>query len=260
MEVKIGPRGTRYNICEPVTVQELESIVCDSKIMVLQTSDGLSTESWSLINNIILNKRPDIEIRLFGFYNKICDLQQIRSLKNVKILSVDCLMDITNVDILSEFEYLTELSFGVYNISDFNFLNSISPKIKKLFLGNTKSKKTDLKPLERFIELTNLYIEGQQKNIEVINKLTKLDGLTLRSISTEDISYITSLKNLTSLDIKLGGIKDLNSIGKLENLKYLKLWQIRGLMNIDFVSHILGLQYLFLQSLPHIERIPDISN
>ena len=259
MEVKLGLRYDRYTIREPITENELEDIVCDSSIKVLQTSQELKEESWKLINEVILSKRPEMEIRLFGFYQEMCDLKQIRRLKDVKKLTIDCLTDIVSLNVLNNLEHLTELSFGVYNIDNFKFLNCISPNINKLFLGRTKSKKPDLKYLERFTELKILYIEGQQKNIDVISSLGKLEDLTLRSISTKDISYITDLKNLISLDIKLGGIKDLNAIRQLETLKYLELWQIRGLKKIDFISELHGLQYLFMQSLPNIEYIPDIS-
>jgi hypothetical protein len=39
----------------------------------------------------------------------------------------------------------------------------------------------------------------------------------------------------------------------------LELWQVRGLTDIDAVSSITGLQYLFLQSLRNVTAIPDLS-
>ena len=46
----------------------------------------------------------------------------------------------------------------------------------------------------------------------------------------------------------------------MDRIKYLELWQIRGLKDISVISTMHGLQYLFLQSLPHIASLPDFSN
>ena len=42
-------------------------------------------------------------------------------------------------------------------------------------------------------------------------------------------------------------------------LKYLELWQIRGLSDISVVSSLSDLQYLFLQALRNVDGIPDLS-
>ena len=127
-----------------------------------------------------------------------------------------------------------------------------------MFLGRTKSKKPDLSPLARFHLLEDLYLEGQQKNIEVLGKLTHLKDVTLRSISTPDLQYLTPLEEIWSLDIKLGGIKNLDAISGMENIKYLELWQIRGLHDLSVISNLPGLQYLFLESLPQIKSLPSL--
>ena len=49
------------------------------------------------------------------------------------------------------------------------------------------------------------------------------------------------------------------SFGFMGSIKYLKLWQTRGLNDISVVSTLHGLQYLFLQSLKHVRSIPGLS-
>jgi hypothetical protein len=112
--------------------------------------------------------------------------------------------------------------------------------------------------LLRFGSLVAIYIEGQAKNIEVLSDLVALQDVTLRSIATPDVSYLKPLRQLWSLDIKLGGIRDLHAIEGMENLKYLELWQIRGLSDISVISSLTGLQYLFLQALPHVKALPPL--
>ncbi|MEI5908571.1 hypothetical protein WAK64_16105 [Bacillus spongiae] len=46
----------------------------------------------------------------------------------------------------------------------------------------------------------------------------------------------------------------------MNNIKYLELWQIRGLSDISFISTLVGLENLFLQSLPNIEVLPNFTN
>jgi hypothetical protein len=42
------------------------------------------------------------------------------------------------------------------------------------------------------------------------------------------------------------------------SLKYLELWQVSKLSNIDFISELKTIQNLFLQSLPLITKFPDL--
>ena len=46
--------------------------------------------------------------------------------------------------------------------------------------------------------------------------------------------------------------------GKKESIKYLELWQVRDLRDINVVGTLPGLQNLFLQSLPHVGSFPQL--
>jgi len=168
-------------------------------------------------------------------------------------------MQATGVEHIAVLENLEELSIGIYSLDSFDFLKQLPSGIKNLSLAATKSKKPRLHILSRFQSLTRLYLEGQQQGIEVLSELKKLEDLTLRSITTEGLDYISMLPRLWSLNIKLGGIKNLSAIANNESIKYLELWQIRGLSDIGVVSSLGGLQSLFLQSLINVRAIPDLS-
>jgi hypothetical protein len=92
----------------------------------------------------------------------------------------------------------------------------------------TKSRNPRLDMLSRFQSLTHLYRHGPQQGNEVLFELAKLEDLTLRSITTKDLGYVSRLPLLWSLHIKLGGIRDLLAIADKESIKYLEPWQIRG--------------------------------
>src|SRR5581483_4421786 len=154
---------------------------------------------------------------------------------------------------------LEELSIGIFDLDNFDFLSTLPAGIKTLFLGATKSRKPRLGPLRRFHSLRKLYVEGQQNDIEVMADLQALEDVTLRSISTPGIEYVARLPRLWSLDIKLGGIQNLSAIADNHSIKYLELWQIRGLSDISVISSLSGLQYVFLQALRNVTSIPDLS-
>jgi hypothetical protein len=88
----------------------------------------------------------------------------------------------------------------------------------------------------------------------------KLEDVTLRSITAPDLSFLKPLTHLWSLDIKLGGTTDLSAIAGMSSIKYLELWQIRGLPNVNVISGLYGLQNLFLQSLPQVEALPPLDD
>ncbi|EKR45829.1 hypothetical protein [Leptospira interrogans] len=140
-------------------------------------------------------------------------------------------------------------------MDSFDFLSYLSNQIVTLFLGPTNSKKPNLRFLETFRNLRDLQIDGHNKNIEVISKLLEIQNLTLRSITSLDISFLEELKNL---NIKLGGISDLSAISGMKRIQYLELWQIRKLEDIGVISSLQGLREFFLQSLPNVSKIPSL--
>jgi hypothetical protein len=242
-----------------LTGKEVEQLASDLDIRTLQCSSPVGLDTWDILNRNLFARRPEIELRVYGFYSMVCDLSFVRQLPNVRRFSADCLAQATGMEHLAALESLEALSIGIYSLDNFDFLEQLPSGIRDLSLATTKSKKPQLHALSHFESLTRLYLEGQQQGIGVVSELKELRDLTLRSITTEGLDYISRLPHLWSLNIKLGGIKDLSAITNNENLKYLELWQIRGLSDISVVSSLGGLQSLFLQSLINVRTIPDLS-
>jgi hypothetical protein len=154
---------------------------------------------------------------------------------------------------------LRSLSVGIFDLESLDFLGGLPVGITKLSLQATRSKKPKLAHLVRFHSLRQLYLEAQQQDIDVLSQLTELEELTLRSITVSDLGFLAGLPRLWSLDIKLGGTKDLAAIHGKQSIKYLELWLIRGLSEVEVLSSLSGLQYVFLQSLKNVRCIPDLS-
>jgi hypothetical protein len=249
----------RIEFAGSLSEKEIREVVSNTDVRVLQTSAPVDVESWKRINDQLISVRPEIEIRIYGHYSSECDLSLVEYIPDVQNISIDCLMRATNTDSISQLRNLSSLSVGIYNLESFEFLKGVPLSLKKLSIGATKSKKPDLIYLNRFVKLQELYIEGQNKNIDMLGQLSSLKKLVLRSTSPKDISFIRDMNNLWSLDIKLGGIKDLKPLEGLDNIKYLELWQINGLSDISVISSLNGLEFLFLQALRNVVALPDAS-
>src|SRR5437870_428084 len=249
----------RVEFLDRLTPKEVHELASNPNLQVLQTARPVSFSTWELLNQNLFALRPDIELRVYGFYSSTCDLSFVRRMSNVRRFSADCLMKAIEIEHLAALENLEQLSIGIFSLDNFDFLTTLPAGIKSLFLGATRSRKPRLDGLRRFHSLQKLYVEGQQNGIEVIADLQELEDVTLRSISTPGIEYVARLPRLWSLDIKLGGIQDLSAIAGKESIKYLELWQIRGLSDISVVASLSGLQYFFLQALRNVTSIPDLS-
>jgi hypothetical protein len=249
-----------YTFYGSLSESEIDSVVENPKARSLQTSEPATAAAWDLINQRLVAKRPDIKIRVFGHYGMTCDLSFLRRVRNVQRLSVDCLRDVTAVEAISELPGLRSLAIGIYNLESFDFLKSLrAENLTDLSLMATASKKPSLKVLAQFPYLKRLYLEGQQKDIEVIDALKSLEEVTLRSVTKKSLGFLQDLPHLWSLDLKLGGSSDLSALAGKSSLKYLELWQVRGLGDLSPIAQLPGLQYLFLQSLPRVAELPDFS-
>ena len=91
-----------------------------------------------------------------------------------------------------------------------------------------------------------------------MSTLTAVDDLTLRSITMPDLSLLLPLRRLRSLDLKLGGTRDLRLAPRIGELRYLELWLIKGLDDVSVVGQIPTLRSLFLQALRNVVRLPDL--
>ena len=248
---------SRVLIDDTFSAQEIRALIADESTKYIQFNTPLPTSTLVLLNDELFSIRPEIQLRCFGGYK---DLSFVKYLPNVTKFSADGLRrDIENIDALSSLTKLKELHIGIWELEDLDFLNQVPASLTYLGIDQTKSAKLDLAVLSRFTNLNELYLEKQTKNIDVIGQLQKLEKLTLRSITTENIAYLLPhKKTLRSLDIKLGGLSDLSELEGFTALSYLELWQIRGLTDIGFISSLAGLERMKLESLRHITSLPAL--
>lgn len=248
--------STRAEFDNSVTENGLRQIAELPQIKTLQCSAPVKDSVWSLLNSSFFSQRSDVELRVYGHHSTECDLAFARRMVNVRRFAADCLMGAKNVGAIAELPELESLSLGIFELQDFDVLDTLPANLTTLGLGATRSKKPRLEALGRFTSLKTLYIEGHSNGIEVIGQLRGLEDVTLRSITTTDLRYLSPLERLWSLDIKLGGIRSFEGIEGKESIKYLELWQIRELEDANVLSSLPGLQHVSLQSLPRVKKLP----
>lgn len=251
---------TRVGCREPVSSHDIATVRDDPDVRVVQFAEPAEARTWSRLNADLLGVRPDVEVRVFGFYGSECDLGFVRRLSNLRHFAADSLTQARDVDALREIPRLESLSIGIYELTSFDFLADVPSSLSRLALGATRSKKPDLAVLGRFTDLRELYVEGQQKNIEVLGELTALEDVTLRSVSTPGLEYLTDQPELWSVGIKLGGIRDLSALAAVPALKHLEVWQVRGLADLTVIAELATLQNLLLQDLPRVVALPSLEN
>jgi hypothetical protein len=215
----------------PLRRQMLEPL--EDRIKVVQFGQPLSDRELKRVGRFMADY-PDMRLRMYGHNNRL-DLEWLRYFKSHRNLMVNA-----------------------HNLDTFDGLRHLPESVTQLALGQTK-KKLSLRILERFPLLTTLYLEGHTRDIEVVSELRRLEDLTLRSITLPDLSILLPLEKLWSLDIKLGGTKNLDLLPQIGSLKYLELWMIRGFEDLSPISELADLRFLFLQALRRATQLPDLT-
>ena len=208
----------------------------DPRCQTVQFSSLLSKRDFASLAQF-LQQYPAVELRVYGSYDE----------------------SITNLKFLEYFPFVKRFAVDVWQLESFEGIECLPSSLQSLQIGNTKSKRHSLKLLRHFPELKELYIEGHIKDIKTVGELIRLEDLTLRSITIPNLSILTPLNQLKSLDIKLGGTKNLDLLPRIGKLQYIELWRIRGLKDLSPVADVETLQFLFLQDLSQVTNFPSLN-
>lgn len=202
---------------------------------VVQFPQPLTDREYKRVAKL-LSSHPEVALRAYG--SKFTDLEFLKFFTEVRHFQADYM----------------------YKLESIDGLRHLPMDLNSLVFGETKTaRQFSLTLLHRFRELRSLYLEKHSKDIEVLGELTALEEVTLRSITLPNLVVLLPLHNLLSLELKLGGTRDLSLLPRIGRLRYLELWQIRGLDDVEAVGEVSTLQYLFLQSLRNVTRLPDMS-
>lgn len=248
-----------YNFDNNFTVEDASAVIKCLDIKTLQCKKPVNKEIWRLINEKILTVRPDIAVRVYGYYAQVCDLSFLSQLGNVQHLSIDGILESRNVEYLSRLTKLSKLTLDIADLKAFDFLGHINENLTELDIGRTSSKKPNLKVLERFKYLEFLALRGHNKNIEVLSTLSNLSEISLSGITVSNFKFLHKLNELDSLHLDLVKSSDFDSVSTLK-IKSLSVSEIRGLEDLSFISGFQYLQSISLDCLNRVEKFPSLSS
>ena len=246
-------------ITNPTTIErdKIENILSSGNSPTIQFSKSCYTaELLQSINNLCIEFGSILEVRFYGHYSSSFDASFLQHIPNVSWLSLDCLLDIINIQALENLDNLSILSFGVYNFDDPEILNKINiSKLKKFIVGENKKRNFDLNYLKNCIAIKELTVVGHTKGISVLSKLSTLETLTLSSIGKkQDLSFLNKINSLRKLVILLGGRENIFEV-ELPTLKEMKILRVRGLNNLHNINKFTKLERLVIEDQIKLEGI-----
>jgi hypothetical protein len=225
----------------------------------------LTSNGWKRLNDNIFKQKPEIGLRLYKGEN--IDLSFLQYMPNVENLQIEA-HEVENVEYLTTLKHLKVLVFYVRNQNNFFFFDKLKSPIEKLYLGTdeNKSAKWDISPITNFEHLKFLQIERYNKGLsEIIPNFKQLEELSLHSVAKLDsIDFIAEQKTLTKVRLNSCDIDNYEPLAKMTQLKSLSLYKPAKLQTLDTISQMLGLQFIFLQTVnnpitfPNIERLTKL--
>ena len=216
----------------PLTPEQLTPL--DPRCETVQFGEPLTEDEHRCLSEF-LKDYPNVSLRAFCLHTR----------------------SLPNLTFLRHYPFLKSFAIDDLSLESTDGAEFLPDALEYFSFGQTRSKKLSLEFLGRFKDLRELYLESHIKGIEVLSRLAALERLTLRSITLPDLAVLLPLRNLWSLDIKLGGTKDLSLLSRIGRLKYLELWMVKGLQGIEPVGEIDTLQNLFLESLKNVAALPS---
>lgn len=160
---------------------------------------------------------------------------------------------------LADLPSLQSLSLTyVAGLRSLDFLESL-PSLRFLRIDPTKSSKLSLRPIRFLRSLRALKLERQGTDLDVVSELPELQYLSVQSSSLKNLDCLTRSNSLRALRIGLGSFKDLSFLAGTR-LRYLELWQVRGLLTEDLepVAHASNLEVLMLDTLAKVTTLPRL--
>ncbi len=215
----------------PITDDQLAPL--DPRCTVVQFVAPL-TETDHIKLAEFLAAYPKVPLRIFGHYSD----------------------PLPNLSFLMYYPFITGFQVDVFHLQSTEGVEHLSESLEFFGFGQTKSN-ISVGFLRRFGRLKGLYLEAHTKNIEAVSTLSHLERLRLRSITLPDLNLLVPLRQLWSLDIKLGGTRDLRLLPQIGGLKYLELWMIKGLQDLSVIAEVTTLENLFLQALKNVTVLPS---
>lgn len=221
-------------------------------------------------------------VRFYGHYRNAFDCAQLRHLDAVRNLYLDCLERVSNFSVLQELQHLSELSIGIFELEDMDFLTWANlHRLANLTLAQTRRKNLDLAPLAGYRHLGKLFVGGHTRNLAAVGQAGALQDLTLNLPASAAIGFLNQLPRLNALRLLLGGRPNLDelhaftgetleivrvrgfgsfaNLKKFSNLKHLTIEDQIQLGSLDFGDRLDKLETVKILNCKSLDRLENLS-
>jgi protein phosphatase 1 regulatory subunit 7 len=221
-------RETRITDPDSIRPDELRSRHEAGEEVIVQFSKPCySVAMLGQLNELCRHFEDRFKVRFYGHYKEGFDCASLQHLPSVRSLSIDSLQAVHNHEAIFLLKNLREFHVGIFLLDFPRFFEAENlRKLRTLFIGETKKKNFDLSLLSKYLQLDRLLIAGHTKNIEAVGSLKSLSWLSLNAVSSSaKLGFVNSLDGLRSLDLILGGRKNINEIEhpRLERLRVIRV-------------------------------------
>lgn len=218
------------------------------RVIVQFSKSGYSAQQLAMLNELAKRHGRNFEIRFYGHYSEIFDASVLRLIPNAQSVSIDCLMQASNLDALSLLHNLVELSLGVFELDNPDILSLCNiPTLKALSLGGAKKCNIDFSHLSKCVSLEQIHTTGHTKNISTFCDLPLLQSLSLSSIKrNEDIGFVSRIPRLKTLRLILGGRTSIAQVNSAQ-LQELDIIRVQGLEDVGDIGRFENLERLLIE-------------
>ncbi|MEM1071719.1 MAG: hypothetical protein AAGH71_02710 [Planctomycetota bacterium] len=164
----------------------------------------------------------------------------------------------SNLSFLKHFTGIQTLGVIMLGVESFDPIAQLGGSLRVLSLARTYRRSHSIRCLESLPNLRALSIDGHSKSFEVVEGLTKLESLRVRSLRLEDATPLSRLADLRQLSVGFGSLHDLSPVGTLKDVETLEIGGNRNLTDLDWIQHLGKLKHLSLYWLSAVERLPSL--
>jgi len=164
-----------------------------------------------------------------------------------------------DVEHLVHFTGLRRVMVNNLRLADWSGIRHVAESLESLQMGDTTLKPISILPIGDLSNLTSLGLIGPVADAHVLDRLTGITELSLRSVTLPDLGVVMPMTRLRSLYLGLGGTADLGLLPGLRALEKLELWRIRGLRDVSVLGSLPTVRSLSLQSMSAITSLPSFA-
>lgn len=221
-------------VSSPLDVHRLRVALGDAA--VVQFTQPLAEAEYRSLAGL-LTEHPTVTLRAYGFDEDLATLRFLRWFPRLRRFSVA----------------------GLYNLTGLAPLHQLSADVEFLDIGETR-KPLNLSPVAAFHDLRQLRIVGHRRGLpELLDANPGLQGLALWRLPVDRLLPPVALPHLQSLALTLGSLTRGEWLTQLPTLRYLALRAVRKLTDVDAVTRLPALQWLWLDALT-LDQLPDFSS